>query len=275
MPPLKDTNVLNQLLITGANGQLGSLCRERLRPLAKTVRLTDRAGLGEVAEHEEIVHCDLTDKDGLAMLVDGCDGIVHMGGRADEDRWEIIRDANIDGMFNLYEAARASSVTPRIVFASSNHAIGAYPVTDRLDATSLPRPDGLYGLSKAFGESLAQMYFDKYGIETASIRIGSCFPKPRNHRMLSTWLSHGDLISLIERIFLVPVLGCPIIYGVSANAASWWDNCGAAFLGWTPQDSADPYRAVIEATQPAPDPNETENRFQGGRLMTAGLLTDG
>ena len=109
---------------------------------------------------------------------------------------------------------------PRIFFASSNHAIGFHPQTTRLDANSPTRPDGLYGVSKVFGEALARMYYDKFGIETASIRIGWCFPEATNYRSLSSWLSYDDLILLLERIFAVPRLGCPIIYGASDNPAS-------------------------------------------------------
>ena len=266
--------MLEKLLITGANGNLGSVCRKQLKTLAKTLRLSDRSGLGDAADHEEIVCCDLSDQSAVEALVEGCDGIVHMGGKDREGKWETIRNSNIEGLFNLYEAARKSSVTPRIVFASSNHVIGGYPVNERLDANSLPWPDGLYGLSKMFGEGLAQIYFDKFGIETACIRIGSCFPEPTNRRMLSTWMSHDDLMALIRRIFAVTVLGCPVIYGVSANSAAWWDNHKTQFLGWKPKDSADQFQEKIEAEQPVLDPADTANRYQGGAMRALGILTE-
>jgi uronate dehydrogenase len=256
--------MLKKLLITGANGNLGTVCRDRLKPMAETIRLSARKGLGEAAAHEEIVYCDLSDKAAVAALVEGCDGIVHLGGQAREAPWETILNANIDGMFNLYEAARNSSVTPRIIFASSNHAIGFHKQTDRLDANSPTRPDGLYGVSKVFGEALASMYHDKFGIETASVRIGSCFPEPRNHRMLSTWMSYDDFILLIERIITVPRLGCPIIYGASANAASWWDNREVAYLGWQPTDNAEAFRAKLDAEMDPPAGDDVNAVYQGG-----------
>ena len=186
--------MLKKLLITGANGNLGAVCRDRLTHITETMRVAARKGLGEARENEEIVYCSLEDKAAVEAMVEGCDGIVHMGGQATEASWSTIRAANLDGMYNLYEAARKSSVTPRIVFASSNHAIGFHKQSERLDAKSLTRPDGLYGVSKVFGEALASMYHDKFGIETASVRIGSCFPEPVDHRMLSTWMSHDDFI---------------------------------------------------------------------------------
>lgn len=264
--------MLNRLLITGANGSLGSICRERLAHLAPVLRLGARKGLGDAAPNEEIVYCDLGDKDAIAGLVDGCDGIVHLGGQSVEAPWEPIRNANIDGVFNLYEAARKASAKPRIVFASSNHAIGFHEQSVRLDANSPTRPDGLYGLSKVFGEALARLYYDKFGIETATIRIGSSFPEPTNHRMLSTWLSYDDLVSLIERIFAVPRLGCPIIYGASDNDASWWDNREVAYLGWRPKDCAEAFRAKIDAEVARPRADDVTARYQGGAFCAEGII---
>ncbi len=263
--------MLNKLLITGANGGLGSVCRKRLTHLAKTVRVSARKDLGNAAAHEEIVYCDLADKDAVEAMVHGCDGIVHMGGQATEANWDTIRAANIDGIFNLYEAARKSPVTPRIIFASSNHAIGFHEQTERLDAKSPTRPDGLYGVSKVFGEAMASMYYDKFGIETASIRIGSCFPEPINHRMLSTWMSYDDFVLLIERIFMVPRLGCPIIYGASANSASWWDNREVGYIGWTPKDNAEAFRAKIDEAMSPPSADDVTARLQGGAFCADGI----
>lgn len=263
--------MLERLLITGANGGLGSVCRNRLGHLAKTVRLGTRRGLGDAATHEEIVYCDLADKTGVAEMVEGCDGIVHMGGQSVEAPWEPIRQANIDGVFNLYEAARTSSTRPRIIFASSNHAIGFHEQTTRLDANSPTRPDGLYGVSKVFGEALARLYYDKFGIETAIVRIGSSFPEPTNHRMLSTWLSYDDMVSLIERIFSVPRLGCPIIYGVSDNDASWWDNREIAYLGWQPKDNAEVFRAKVDADVLKPPRDDVTAVYQGGGFCGEGI----
>jgi len=263
--------MLKRLLITGANGGLGSVCRERLGHLAETVRLSARKGLGEAGPGEEIVYCDLGDKAAVETMVEGCDGIVHLGGQATEAPWEVIRNANLDGMFHLYEAARKSSVKPRIVFASSNHAIGFHRQTERLDANSLTRPDGLYGVSKVFGEALASMYHDKFGIETACVRIGSCFPEPKTHRMLATWMSYDDFVRLIERIFMVPKLGCPIVYGASANDGSWWDNREVAYLGWAPKDNAEVFRAKIDAEMDPPPGDDPNAVYQGGGFAGDGI----
>lgn len=262
---------MKRLLITGANGRLGSICREGLTHMADILRLSSRSDMGNAAPHEEIIQCDIGDKAAVERLVEGCDGIIHMGGQPKEAPWEVIRQSNIDGMVNLYEAARKNG-NPRIVFASSNHATGFYKQTQRLDANSVPRPDSLYGVSKVFGEALASMYHDKFGIETACVRIGSCFPEPTNHRMLATWMSRDDFILLIERIFAVPRLGCPIIYGVSNNDATWWDNRETAYIGWRPRDNAETFRETIDEQTTLEAGDDVTNIYQGGAFAGLGIL---
>ena len=261
---------MKRLLITGAAGRLGALCRDRLGHLADTLRVSDRDALVDARENEEVVQCALEDKAAVEALVDGCDGIVHMGGQATEGTWEAVNAGNIQGVFHLYEAARKAGCK-RIVYASSNHAIGFYPQTQKLDATATTRPDGLYGVSKVFGEAMASMYHDKFGIETASIRIGSCLPEPVNHRMLATWLSYDDFIRLIECIFDVPRLGCPIIYGASNNAMSWWDNGQVSYIGWNPEDKAEVFRAKLDAAQSRPKPDAADALYHGGFFATDGI----
>ncbi|KUF11537.1 NAD-dependent epimerase/dehydratase family protein [Pseudoponticoccus marisrubri] len=254
---------MKRLLITGAAGGLGSVMRTRLAHMADTIRLSDQGDMGAPGPNEEIMPCDLGDKEAVENIVAGCDGIVHFGGKSVEGTWDVIRNANIDGVFNLYEAARKHG-HPRIVFASSNHAIGFYRQDQRIDNTVPPRPDGLYGVSKVFGEAIASAYHDKFGQETAIVRIGSCFPAPKNHRMLSTWLSQDDFVRLIERVFDVPRLGCPVIYGASANSSSFWDNGQVDWLGWQPQDNAESFRAELDRTQEKPGRDDPNAVYQGG-----------
>ncbi len=257
---------MKRLLITGGAGQLGRVMRTRLCGLADTIRLSDRTGLGAPTDHEELVQCDLADAQAVNAMVAGCDGIVHLGGASVEGPFEGVLRGNIVGLYNLFEAARANG-QPRIVFASSNHTIGYYAQTVRLEPDAPFRPDGLYGASKCFGEALARMYFEKFGQETALVRIGSCTPEPTNHRMLSTWLSHEDFASLIEAIFRVPVLGCPVIWGASANGAGWWDNTHLGWLGWKPRDNAESSRPRLAEDAPQPGPDESMARFQGGAYV--------
>jgi uronate dehydrogenase len=201
---------MKRLLITGAAGALGKIARAGLGHIAETIRLTDIAEMDPATGNEEVMRADVSDFDAIGAVVDGCDGIVHLGGQATEGPWETVLNTNIIGLYNVYEAARQTGVK-RIIFASSNHAIGFHPREKTLDASARPRPDTLYGVSKVYGEALASLYYDKFGIETAIFRIGSCFPEPVDHRMLSTWLSYGDFIRFIESVFIAPRVGCPVV----------------------------------------------------------------
>jgi len=266
---MSETNTLQRILLTGAAGGLGRILRESLKPFAGRLRLSDIAGMAPAATpQEELVTCDLADKAAVDALVQGCDAIVHLGGVSVERSFEEILDANIRGVFHVYEAARRHAVR-RVVFASSNHVIGFYPQGVRIDEESPHRPDGYYGLSKAYGEDLARFYFDRYGIETVCIRIGSSFAEPRDRRMLSTWLSYRDLTELVRCGLFAEDVGFTVVYGVSDNAASWWDNAAAQRLGYRAQDSAEMYRDAVER-QPAPAPDAPIAVYQGGNFCAAG-----
>ena len=262
--------MMKRLLITGAGGNLGRQMRARLGDLAEIVRLADRGNMEPAGENEEVVTCDLGDAEAVSKMVEGCDAIVHFGGQPVEAPWSVVKNANIDGMYNLYEACRIHGCN-RVVFASSNHAVGFFRQDEVIDNTIYPKPDGLYGVSKVFGEMIASMYFHKFGIETASVRIGSCFPEPSNHRALSTWLSFGDLERLIRRCLDVPKLGCPVIYGNSANTANFWDNSKVAWLGWKPQDNAEDYRAEVDAAREKPAADAPDVVYQGGGFTADGI----
>jgi uronate dehydrogenase len=257
--------MLKRLLITGAAGGLGKVARRRLPHLAETLRLSDIAELDPAGPNEECVQCDLGDAGAVMDLVADCDGIVHLGGRSVEDKFSVIANANIHGVFHIYEAARKTGCR-RILFASSNHVIGMHTQDRRLDHAAIPKPDTLYGFSKHFAEGLARMYHDRFGIETAIVRIGSCFPRPVDHRMLATWLSYDDFVSLVECVFAAPRLGCPVIYGVSANDANWWDNSHVAYLGWAPRDNSAVFRDEVRAGRPQPAKDAPEAVYQGGRF---------
>lgn len=259
---------LKRLLLTGAGGNLGRELRSRLKPYCDTLRLSHRRELGDAAEGEEIQLADLADAQQVHELLAGVDAVVHMGGVSTEQPWEPILAGNVVGMVNLYEAARLQGVK-RIVFASSNHVTGFYRQDEVIDTQAPPRPDGFYGLSKAFGENLAQLYWDRWGIETVSLRIGSSYAEPKDRRMLSTWLSFDDLERLIVAALSAPIVRHTIVYGVSDNASCWWDNRHARHLGYRPKDSSDPFRARVEARQPAIDTSDPAAIHQGGAFVKA------
>lgn len=257
------------LLMTGAAGGLGQVMRERLKANCAVLRLSDVSPMAPAQACEEVVQADLADAEAVKALVAGCQAIVHFGGVSTEQPWGPILQANIIGLYNLYEAARVHGVK-RIVFASSNHVMGFYRQSEVVDALSPPRPDGLYGVSKAFGEDLSRMYFERYGIETACVRIGSCLPEPKDRRMLASWISHGDMHRLITACLTTQVLGHSIIYGTSDNSVSWYDNRLAHHIGYRPQDSADVFRDAVFARTPEPDLKDPAMQFQGGAFVKTG-----
>lgn len=261
-----------KILLTGAAGGLGQALRQRLKANCEVLRLSDRASLGEPAADEEIVLADLADAAAVSAMVQGVDAIVHLGGMSVEGPFGPILQANILGVYNLYEAARVHGVK-RVVFASSNHVTGFYRQSETITADRPARPDGLYGVSKAFGEDLSRFYFDRYGIETACVRIGSSFPEPKDRRMLATWLSFDDLHRLITACLSTPVLGHTIIFGMSDNAVTWWDNAQARHVGYVPQDSSDVFRDAVYARTSAPDLSDPAVQFQGGAFVRTGPFT--
>ena len=259
----------HRLLLTGAAGGLGQALRSRLKANCDVLRLSDVKPFGAAGAGEEVLLADLADAAAVHTMVAGVDAIVHLGGVSTEGPFGPILQANIVGVYHLYEAARKQGVK-RIVFASSNPVTGYYSQGETITADDPPRPDGLYGLSKAFGEDLSRLYFDRWGIETACVRIGSSFAEPKDRRMLATWLSFDDLHRLITACLTTPVLGHSIVFGMSDNAVTWWDNSRARHIGYVPRDSADVFREAIYARTPAPDLNDPAALLQGGAFVRAG-----
>jgi len=258
-----------RLLLTGAAGNLGRELRPRLKGYCDTLRLSHRSDFGAAGAGEEVMLAALEDKTQVQALLKDVDAVVHMGGVSTEKTWESILAGNIVGMVNLYEAARANKVS-RIVFASSNHVTGFYRQDEVVSPQDPVRPDGFYGLSKAFGENLAQLYWNKHGIETVSLRIGSSYAEPKDRRMLATWMSFDDTERLIVAALTAPVVGHSIVYGMSDNATTFWDNASARHIGYRPLDSSDKYRAATEARQPTIDTTQLAAQYQGGAFVTQG-----
>lgn len=259
----------DRLLLTGAAGGLGRQLRPRLKRLCSTLRVSDIGELGAAAAGEEVQPAALEDRAAVHALLAGVNAVVHLGGVSTEQPWEPILQANVIGLVNLYEAARKHGVQ-RIVFASSNHVTGFYRQDEVISPQDPVRADGFYGLSKAWGENLSRYYFDRFGIQTACLRIGSSFPEPKDRRMLATWLSYDDLDRLVTACLTTPVLGHTIVYGMSDNHNVWWDNTSARHIGFRPQDSSERFRAALEARQPSIDLSDPAALHQGGAFVRMG-----
>lgn len=258
-----------RILLTGAAGGLGRVLRDRIKPWADVIRLSDLSDLGPAGEGEEVVQCDLSDKAAVLALMEGVDAVLHFGGISTEAPFADIMQANILGVANLYEAVHKAGVK-RVIFASSNHVMGYYKTTDMVDATMPPRPDSMYGVSKCFGESLSRYYYDRFGIETVCLRIGSSFPVPANRRMLTTYFSYDDLVESLRCCLFAPRVGHTIAFGVSDNPAKWWDDRHAAFLGFKAKDSSEQFNHMFPDSAQFPDPDDVTATYQGGKFLLDG-----
>lgn len=268
-----NTPHFDTLLITGAAGRLGTELRRGLAPLARRLRLADRAEIADLEANEEM-HCfDLADEGAVRKAVEGADAIVHFGGAPLERPWEEILNANIRGSYHVYEAARQAGVK-RVVYASSVHAIGYHKLEDHIDTRAPHRPDGLYGLSKCFVEDLGQLYWDKFGIETVALRIFSSFPEPADRRMLWSWLSFADCVRLVSAALTAPRVGFTVAFGLSDNKVKPVDTSLAGHLGFHPQDNTEKFRAALEEKFPPPDPKAPAVQCLGGWFVDLGHPDD-
>ena len=262
-----------RIVFTGAAGGIGTMIRPLLAELYPGLVLSDRVTPQDLRPAETFVAADLTKLDEVASVVKGADSILHFGGHSVEGSWDTILNANIIGCYNLFEAARQAGVK-RIVFASSNHAIGFYPRRKKIGTDVTVRPDSRYGVSKAFGESLGALYSDKHGIAVTCLRIGNVGPRPLDVRRLSIWISPEDLVQLIRIGLEHPKVRFEILYGASDNAASWWDNSRAMKLGYRPAGKAEAFRAHAEAEQAKIGRDPVGDLFQGGTFCSAEFTND-
>ncbi len=252
------------VLLTGASGALGRVLARELGQAGWTLRLSDIAPFPDPLPPGAVFRqADLEDGVSLLRQAEGCGAVLHFGGVSVEKPFETVIGANIRGLFHVYEAARRERA--RVVFASSNHSIGFHERPRggeaKLDADCAFRPDGYYGLSKAYGELMGRLYWDKHGVENVNLRIGSCFPEPANARMLSTWLSYADLVRLVRAAVAAPRAGHCVVWACSDNPATFWGADHRARIGWRPQDTAETYRTRVEGKLSG-DP--VAERYQGG-----------
>jgi uronate dehydrogenase len=245
VPTGAPSNIGGRVLITGAAGAIGSCLRDGLRPLVDELVLTDSSALepGPTAE-ERFIQADLADRDAMMRATEGLDAVVHLGAIPTEASFDELVGPNLIGTFNVFDGARRGGAK-RIVFASSNHAAGFYPVEQTLSGAEAPRPDTLYGVTKAYGEALGSLYADKFGLEVICIRIGSFAERPRQVRELATWLSYRDTVRLFAACLSAPPVGFRVVYGASANTRSNWDLSPARELGYEPRDDAEQYAGEV------------------------------
>ena len=271
---MADDNDRNRRIVfTGAAGGIGTMTRPLLARLYPGLVLSDRVAPKDLQPGETFVAADLTKPEEVAAAVAGAHSIIHLGGHSVEGTWDQILQANIIGCYNLFEAARQAGVR-RVIFASSNHAIGFYPRKRKIGTDVTVRPDSRYGVSKVFGEGLGALYSDKHGMIVTCLRIGNVGPVPLDLRRLSIWVSPEDLVQLFRIGLEHPDIRYEILYGVSDNQASWWDNSRARQLGYRPTGKAEDHRAHATVEQAKIGPDPVGDLFQGGSFCSAEFTND-
>ena len=262
---------MKTILITGAAGDIGTHLRRELAG-KYALRLSDIRPIKKLTAGETSARADIARLADALRITKGVDAIVHMGGFSVEGPWNEILRANIIGLYNVLEAARRNGVK-RLLFPTSNHATGFYRRDQTIDHRVYPKPDSRYGVSKVFGEQLGSLYADKYDMQVFCIRIGNVNPAPVDKRRLSLWLSPRDLAQLVQIGIEHPEIRFEIVYGVSGNKRSWYDNSNAQRLGYKPQDDSEPYAAgVLAKEKPGADPRS--EMYQGGNFVVAEIGGD-
>jgi nucleoside-diphosphate-sugar epimerase len=257
-------NDRKRVLVTGAEGLIGGIVRERLANRYELTHLTR-----EPAEFPSHV-ADIGDLAAIQPAFEGVDAVIHLAASAGVDApWEDVLHNNIVGTRNVYEAAHRAGAS-QVVLASSNHAVGMYEIEGAptiydpddprsYDHLAEPRPDSLYGVSKLFGENLGRYYADLKGLRVVCLRIGAVrknddrsppanleaapwhgLSEPDRHRrMAAVWLSQRDCAQLIARALDTDDVRFAVVYGVSDNPGRFWDLQHAReVLGFEPEDSA-------------------------------------
>lgn len=254
-----------KVLVTGAAGSIGRVVTAGLVERGHTVLGLDL--VPQPSGHDGAWYTvDCTDPDAVAAVFDDAslDAVVHLAGHPGEASLPDALASHVVTTAALLDAMVEHDV-PRIVYASSNHAVGRTPRTELLGAGARPRPDTFYGVGKVAAEAVLSLYADRYGIDAVSCRIGSFLERPESVRNLSTWLSHDDCVRMFEAALTTPASGYAVLYGISANTRAWWDLEPGRALGYDPQDDAEEF---LDAITPGPE-DEEEAAHVGGPFATA------
>jgi uronate dehydrogenase len=256
-----------RILMTGASGGIGTSLRKLLPPIYPDLLLSDVKAPSDLGANEKFKAAELSNLAQVEAICEGVDGILHFGGYSVEGPWDNILQSNIIGCYNLFEAARKQRVK-RIVFASSNHAVGFYPRHHRIGTDVTAHPDSRYGVSKVFGEAVGALYADKHGLKVTCLRIGNFGDKPLDHRRLSIWLKPEDLVQLCRIGLDHPDIHFEILYGASFNERSWFDNHRAYDLGYRPTGRAEDFREHAFAEQVKLPRDPVGDFYQGGSFCS-------
>lgn len=245
-----------RVLVTGMSGLIGGAVRRELAGRYELSALGRRPVDG-VPTHV----AELTDGDALRRAFDGIEVVVHLSAASrGTSPWPEIRDANLIGVHNVYEAARAAGVA-RVLFASSGATLAGWeresPFADLVTGRGASlstwpmlrheiRPNTVYGASKVWGEALGQYYADATGLSVVCLRFGSVneADRPESEREFAVWCSQADAARAVERAIEAPEsLRYAIVHVVSDNRWGYRDLAHAReTIGYVPRDRAEDHR---------------------------------
>ena len=251
--------MLKRVLITGMSGLIGGLVRRQLEDGYALTGL-NRSEVPGV----KCVQAELSDPEAICPAFEGQEVVVHLGAKSgDNFTWQEFQDTNITGTYNVFQAALQAGVQ-RVIFASSGAATAGWELDEPLKAIvegryeevpqhwpmlnheTPPRPRGVYGTTKVWGEALGRYFADTTALSVISLRIGlvNASNLPENSRAFSVWCSHRDIVGMIEKCIKAPAtVKHEVFYVTSKNKWGYRDMSRAkAVLGFEAQDAAEDHR---------------------------------
>lgn len=247
-----------KVMITGAAGLVGQVLVKGLADRHDVAGIDRRRVRGS-----QVKKAAMTDLRSAVKATRGTDVLVDLASAHWQEPWEVVHQNNLRATWNAFESARQNGIR-RVIYASSNHVVGRYEQDEpyasilrgdyaglgpdsfeRLGVDVAVRPDGPYGVGKAFGEATGRYYAEAFGLSVICLRIGSLnwSGRPENPRHFSTLITHADMVRLVEACIDAPVeSGFAIVYGVSANDWRIWDLEPGRRLGYEPCDNAEFWR---------------------------------
>ncbi len=232
-----------KVLITGAAGYIGTFVRKAWKDRYDLV-ITDTCDIPDT-EGAEVVVGDIKDVGLMRKACEGVDTVVHLAAEANPsaDFDTELLPTNIIGTHNVYRAATEAGVR-RTVFASSIHAVGAYPADVQVRTDMPVRPCCEYGASKAYGEALGSYFADRKGLSVIAVRIGgvhghddeNLYHQPDR---FDIQVSEEDLTQLLTLCIEAPdSLKFAIVHGISNNRFKRLDiSTTRSLLGYEPRDT--------------------------------------
>jgi uronate dehydrogenase len=261
-----------RVLLTGARGSIGRILSAGLADHGHRVRgldlvRPDDQQPGDPGYALGYIQGDCLDPGVVDRAVAGVDAVAHFAGIPTEAPLPESLESHVHSTARLLDAMVWHGVR-RIVYASSNHAVGRTPRSrvgvDGLSADVRPRPDTFYGIAKVAAEALLSLYVDRSGIDAYALRIGSFLPRPDSRRALATWLSHDDCVRLVHAALTTSAGGFHVVYGVSANSSGWWDLAPGRAIGYEPADDAAEFADAV----PDRPEDDAEASVVGGPFAT-------